>query len=144
MKNIIKTGLMLATAVMISGASVYADGLVFDPETYATKADASEYSTQSKYATAPAVNTKNVTDIKNEVTRENNNMQDALFKLDSAQSDLRNQLLDQRAKYSEIDSQYKTIKEQRAEQQKLVRETEKKIKRIEKNKQQISKLMQLQ
>ena len=128
MKNIIKTGLMLATAVIISGSAVYADGLVFDPETYATKADAT--AAQSKYVTVPAVNTKNVTDIKNEVTRENNNMQDALFKLDSAQSDMRNQLIEERAKFTEIDNQYKTIKEKRKAQQKTVRETEKKIKKL--------------
>ena len=70
-------------------------------------------------------------------------MQDALFKLDSAQTDLRNQLIQDKAKYTDIDNQYKAIKEQRKIQRSLVREGERKINQIEKNKKQIRKLMQV-
>ncbi|MBQ2645059.1 hypothetical protein IJG14_05765 [bacterium] len=147
MKKIMnKTILFTAVSLLIS-TSVWADGLVFEPDLYpVTKAEAqqSPVKSQSVYAVAPAVNTKTVTDVKNSVTRENNNMQDALFNLDSAQTDLRNQLLDDRAKYTEIDNNYKAVKEQRKIQKKLVRDTERKINKIEKNKEQIRKLMQIQ
>lgn len=143
MKNIIKTAIMFTVSTIFVNAPVFADGLVFDPDTYPISKAEVQYSTQSSYVTAP-VSVKKVTDIQNQVTRENNNMQDALFNLDSAQADLRNQLLDDRAKYTEIDNQYKMIKEQRKAQKKLVKDGEKRINKIEKNKSQIRKLMQVQ
>ena len=138
---------ILSVAAIFSCSQAFADGLIFDPESYpVSKAEAVKTTNvqTSPYVTAPTVNTKTVTDVQNQVTRENNNMQDALFKLDSAQTDIRNQLLDERAKYTDLDNKYKAIKEQRKIQKKLVKDSEKKINQLEKNKSQIRKLMQVQ
>lgn len=148
MKNLKNKTLMTIIAATMAISPVFADGLVFEPDSYpVAKADtqATTYKQgESVYVAAPStVNTKTVTDVKNQVTRENNNMQDALFKLDSAQTDLRNQLIQDKAKYTDIDNQYKAIKEQRKIQRSLVREGERKINQIEKNKKQIRKLMQV-
>ncbi|MCR5260736.1 MAG: hypothetical protein K6C94_02740 [Candidatus Gastranaerophilales bacterium] len=132
---------LFAATIALTCVPVFADGLIFEPDSYPVST--AEAQTTSPYATAP-VSTKNVTDITNQVTRENNNMQDALFKLDSAQTDLRNQLLEDRAKYTEIDNKFKATKEQRKIQKQLVRDGERKINQIEKNKKQIRKLMQIQ
>jgi len=133
---------LFAATIALTCVPVFADGLVFEPDSYPV--NTAEAQTTSPYASAPAVSASSVTDVTNQVTRENNNMQEALFKLDSAQTDLRNQLLEDRAKYTEIDNKYKAIKEQRKIQKQLVQEGEKKINQIEKNKAQIRKLMNVQ
>lgn len=141
-----KAAMFLTVLTMFVAAPCFADGLVFDPETYNANTEAAmanKYKTQGTYASAP-VDTKKTTDVADVTTRQNNNMQNALFELDSAQVDLRNQLLEQRAKYTEIDNQYKMVKEQRKVQNKTVKDFEKRINRIEKTKNQIRKNMNLQ
>ena len=146
-KKHMKKAVMFLTALTLFAATpAFADGLVFDPETYNANTEAAmanKYKTQGTYAAAP-VDTKKTTDVADVTTRQNNNMQNALFELDSAQVDLRNQLLEQRAKYTEIDNQYKMVKEQRKVQNKTVKDFEKRINRIEKTKNQIRKNMNLQ
>lgn len=147
MKKCLQTVILLSISAICFTAPAFADGLVFDPESYpVTKAEAENptgvYSTSPTKVT-PAVNTKTVKDITNATTRENNNLQNALFELDSAQTDIRNQLLDERAKYTDIDTQFKLIKEQRKQQRRAVRDSEKKIKQIEKTKKQVRNSMQL-
>lgn len=155
MKNALKKTIFVAAAVIFS-APVFADGLVFDPESYPVSANSSvvaqssssisnqTYSTTSPYVAAPAVNTKKVNDIQNSETRQNNNMQNALFELDSAQVDIRTQLIDARAQYTDIDNKYKMIREQRKIQRKTVKDAEKRIRQLEKTKNQIRKNMQIQ
>ena len=89
------------------------------------------------------IDTEQIQDIQNSETRQNNNMQNALFELDSAQVDIRNQLIEARAKYTDIDNQYKLIREQRKNQKQTVKDAEKRINRIEKTKNQIRKSMQI-
>lgn len=147
MKKFLQTAILVSIGAVGITAPVFADGLVFDPESYpVTKAEVQN--TSGVYTTAPskvtpAVNTTSVKDITNATTRETNNLQNALFELDSAQTDVRNQLLEERAKYTDIDTQYKLVKEQRKQQHKAIRESERKIKQIEKTKQQIRNSMQL-
>ena len=150
MKKVFQATIFIAVSAMLTSAPAFADGLVFDPQSYpVSKAEnqaiytGSKYQTSSVYAAEP-VNTKAVTDISNQTSRQNTNMQNALFQLDSAQTDIRNQLLDARAKYVEIDNQYKMIKEQRKIQKQLVKDSEKRIKDIEKTKLEIRKNMQIQ
>jgi hypothetical protein len=142
-----KAVMFLALMTVFSSIPAFADGLVFDPETYNANKDTTS-ATTNKYKTGsyvqPAVDTKKETDITDVTTRQNNNMQNALFELDSAQVDIRNQLLDQKAKYSDIDNQYKLVKDQRKMQKKVVKDSEKRIKQLEKTKEQIRKNMQVQ
>lgn len=142
MKKKIQTAILLSAGIICMAAPVFADGLVFDPESYSSK------TAQGTYASAPAtttktVNTAKVKDITNSSVRENTNLQNALFELDSAQVDVRNQLIEEKAKFTDIDNQYKLVKEQRKQQKKAVRESERRIKQIEKTKKQVRNSMKL-
>ncbi|MGN0014524.1 MAG: hypothetical protein ACI37T_03805 [Candidatus Gastranaerophilaceae bacterium] len=150
MYRITKFGFFIVTSALLATAPAFADGLVFDPESYPQTVDivaASSTNTSNtpvrniNYNTAPKSTTTGNMSVQ---TRENNNLQNALFELDSAQVDVRNQLLDAKAKYTNIDNQYKMIKEQRKIQKKAVRDGEKRVKQIEKTKEQIRKNMQIQ
>ena len=165
MNNLIKLTFLVSIASCIAVAPTFADGLIFDPESYpsngiaatSTSSNSYDYSPTGYYASAPDSSKKNISnssyktnvysssaDSLSVKTRENNNLQKALFELDSAQVDVRNQLLDAKAKYSEIDNQYRSIKEKRKLQHKIVRDGEKRVKQIEKSKENIRKNMQIQ
>ena len=66
-------------------------------------------------------------------------MQSAILQLDNAQVEVRNQLLDYRANYTEIDSRLKTTKEERKAAKKKIKQAEKRIKNLEKAKTKIRK-----
>ena len=66
-------------------------------------------------------------------------MQSAILQLDNAQVEVRNQLLDYRANYAEIDGRLKTTKEERKAAKKKIKQAEKRIKNIEKAKTKIRK-----
>lgn len=89
---------------------------------------------ESIKSTTPAVN--NAT-----TTVESGNLQSALMQLDSAQVEIRNQLIQYKSEYANLDNQYKTVKEQRAAKAKMVKETEKKIKSLDQTKEKIRKNM---
>lgn len=88
---------------------------------------------------ASATNTQNTVNMNNSV--ESNNLQNALMQLDGAQVEIRNQLLQYKTEYTDLDNQYKILKEQRAAKAKQVRETEKKIKDLDSTKEKIRKNM---
>ena len=147
MKKCLKELFVLSVGAIYLSTPAFADGLVFDPENYnAKKAEASKPT--GVYANAPsntvqAVNTKSVKDISDAATRQTNSLQNALFELDSVQVEIRNQLLEERAKYTDIDTQYKLVKEQRKQQKKTIRDAEKKIRQIERTKTQVRNSMGL-
>ena len=66
-------------------------------------------------------------------------MQTAITEIDKAQMEVRNNLLNYRAKYAEIDSKYQTTKTERAAARKQIRQAEKKIKNLDKAKKSIRK-----
>lgn len=122
-------------------ASTPASSVVRTTSPQTTSLNTTAPQTTSPYASAP-VNTSKQIDVRNPETRINNNLQNALFELDSAQTDERTTLQLHKSKYSEIDAQYQSYKEQRKAQKKLVKDSERKIKHIEKTKTQIRKNMQ--
>lgn len=69
------------------------------------------------------------------------NMQSAISKLDNAQVEVRNELLNYRSKYTEIDAQYNTIKAERAKLAKQIKASEKKITQLDRTKEKIRKNM---
>lgn len=71
----------------------------------------------------------------------NGNIQNAIQQLDNAQIDIRNELLNTKTKYADVDAQYKLIKTERASLKKQVRAVEKRIKEIDKAKETIRKNM---
>ena len=66
-------------------------------------------------------------------------MQTAITEIDKAQMEVRNNLLNYKAKYAEIDSKYQTTKAERAAARKQIRQAEKKIKNLDKAKNTIRK-----
>ena len=101
-----------------------------------------EQPTQSTMTAVPKISaaqtsTPSVNTVANTV--ENGNLQSALMQLDSAQVEIRNQLIQYKNDYAQIDAQYKTIKEQRSAKAKQVKETEKKIKSLDDTKEKIRK-----
>ena len=66
-------------------------------------------------------------------------MQTAITEIEKAQMEVRNNLLNYKAKYAEIDSKYQTTKAERAAMRKQVRQAEKKIKNLDKAKNTIRK-----
>ena len=66
-------------------------------------------------------------------------MQNAILQLDNAQIEVRNQLLNHRTSYSELDGKYKTIKAERNAAKKKIKQAEKRINNLEKSKKKIRK-----
>lgn len=137
--------LSLALLIAITTGTAMADGMVFDP----TDFEFSD-STPTKEVKKPDLgsNAKIESNIKeassysqNSVSGQSSNFNNALFELDSAQVNIRNELLDYKAKYQEVDTQYQLIKEQRRVLGEQVKSVEKRIKEIEKSKNQIRKTM---
>jgi len=71
----------------------------------------------------------------------NGNIQNAILELDNAQVGIRNDLLTYRAKYADVDAQYKLIKNERTMLYRQVKSIEKRIKSIDKAKDKIRKDM---
>lgn len=71
----------------------------------------------------------------------NGNIQNAILQLDNAQVDIRNDLLNCKTKYADVDAQYKLIKTERKALKKQVSTIEKRIKEIEKAKEKIRRNM---
>ena len=122
----------------------YADSMPYEPVfenvpvTESITTAIKEQPTQSTMTAVPKISsaqtsTPSVNAVANTV--ENGNLQSALMQLDSAQVEIRNQLI----QYAQIDAQYKTIKEQRSAKAKQVKETEKKIKSLDDTKEKIRK-----
>ena len=89
----------------------------------------------------PAKNVPAVDAASGEVPIGNNNIQNAILELDNAQVGIRNDLLDYRAKYADVDAQYKLIKNERTVLSRQVRSIEHRIKNIDKAKEKIRKNM---
>ncbi len=143
-----KNFIISVLALFVTTSCAFANGMVFDPTTYTPP-------TQVK-STKPATNTtaqlqanKSITSniqkqsnlAQDALSEQSTNFNNALFELDSAQVNLRNELLEYKSKYQEIDTQYQLIREQRKVLDKQVKAVEKRIKDIEKSKSQIRKTM---
>ncbi len=66
-------------------------------------------------------------------------MQNAILDLDNAQTELRNQLLNYRTNYTEIDGKYQTTKAERKAAKKKIKQAERKIRNMENAKKKIRK-----
>ena len=127
MKKIIFTlGLFLAI-----NSAVYADGNAFTPlnfnDTTFGKTNSFEAKTINAIAEAEAIG--------------NGNIQNAISQLENAQVDIRNELLNCKTKFADVDAQYKLIKAERAALYKQVRTVENRIKDIDRAKERIRKNM---
>jgi len=118
--------LMAFTIAATIGTGAFADGNAFTPLDF------------DKSTTTPAVNSIDTaaTDAVG-----NEDIQNAILKLDNAQVGIRNDLVNYKAKYADVDAQYKLIKNERAVLKKQVSTTERRIKSIERSKEKLRKNM---
>lgn len=140
MKKILNLAAVLSFSI-ISANIAMADGMVFDPVDYpkppktvpleSVATPVNDISLPKNATAVPAV----------DATKENGNFQNALFQLDSAQVEIRNNLLEYKSKYTDIDNQYKLIKAERKAMGKQVKSIERKIKEIDTMKEKIRKNM---
>jgi hypothetical protein len=125
--------LALGAMIAISGAA-FADGNAFTPLNFNDTSYGITNSTTT--ATKQAVNVASDTEAVG-----NGNIQNAISQLENAQVDIRNDLLNYKTKYADIDAQYKLVKAERTTLKKQTKATEKRIKEIDKAKEKIRKNM---
>ncbi len=129
--------------LMCCANCVYAQGMVYDPTEYKVEENTNitnSVKLPSKDEIQTNINAS--TRLAQEaVSAQSDNFNNALFELDNAQVNIRNELLDYKAKYQEIDTQYQLIKEQRRILAEQIKEVENRIKAIEKSKNNIRKTM---
>jgi hypothetical protein len=125
--------LALGAMIAISGAA-FADGNAFTPLNFNDTSYGITNSTST--ATKQAVNVASDTEAVG-----NGNIQNAISQLENAQVDIRNDLLNYKTKYADIDAQYKLVKAERTTLKKQTKATEKRIKEIDKAKEKIRKNM---
>ena len=149
-----KKNLFILFSILFMTAGIAnANGMVFDPTAYPTVGEIPVSKENSK-ATMPQsaaqlpTNTTINAGIQSSsnlsqdaVSSQSGNFNNALFELDSAQVNIRNELLEYKAKYQEVDTQYQLIKEQRKVLANQIKSVEKRIKSIERSKEQIRKTM---
>lgn len=125
-KTILTLGLL-----SIFGGAAFADGNAFTPINF----NDTEYG-------APVTNSAPLQNAaaESEATG-NGNIQNAILQLDNAQVDIRNDLLNSKTKFADVDAQYKLIRTERKTLKKQVSATEKRIKEIERAKEKIRKNM---
>ena len=126
--------LVLSLSLLLACSSVaLADGNAFTPLTFD---DASYAGTPATVNSSTAAKSASAKDLVG-----NEKMQSAILELDNAQVDVRNELLNYKAKYSDVDAQYQLIKAERKTLNKQIRSMEKRINKIEKQKEAIRKNM---
>ena len=126
-----RLALILGLFLAVNTAAM-ADGNAFTPLNF----NDTQYGTPSNSAkAAPAASS-----VEGEAVG-NGNIQNAILQLDNAQVDIRNDLLNCKTKYADVDAQYKLIKTERKALKKQVSTVEKRIKEIDKAKEKIRKNM---
>ena len=133
MKRIVLTlGLILAVSGM-----AFADGNAFTPLNFN---DTSYGTTKTTVSNSGSMQAGSASTLDGDAVG-NGNIQNAIQQLDNAQIDIRNDLLNCKTKYADVDAQYKLIKTERAALKKQVRSIERRIKDIDKAKEKIRKNM---
>ena len=127
-----KAFLILGLSIMLTGVA-YADGNAFTPLNFN---DTSYGKPAPTSLTGQTINA-----LAESEAIGNGNIQNAISQLDNAQIDIRNDLLNCKTKYADVDAQYKLIKTERAALKKQVKTVEKRIKDLDRAKERIRKNM---
>ena len=138
MKRIVLTMGMFATMTGIA----MADGNAFTPLNFndTQYGNPAPTSTTAATLTAKKAATQAASSVEGDAVG-NGNIQNAILQLDNAQVDIRNDLLNCKTKFADVDAQYKLIKTERQALKKQVKTVEKRIKEIDKAKEKIRKNM---
>lgn len=89
----------------------------------------------------PEKNVQSIDTASGEIPVGNDNIQNAILELDNAQVGIRDDLLNYKAKFADVDAQYKLIKNERTMLSRQVRSTERRIRNIDRAKDRIRKNM---
>ena len=127
-----KKFILSAGCLLVMSGMAYADGSAFTPLNFndTSYGNGAESSSMSSF----------VTPISDEAIG-NGNIQNAISQLENAQVDIRNDLLNCKTKFSDVDAQYKLIKAERNALKKQIRSVERRIKDIDNAKEKIRKNM---
>lgn len=138
MKKFSKIVLSIIFACACSGIVMAADftPLNFEDATYTSSSNNTVIAATTQDAKAQSAVKPAVAD-----TTGSKNMQSAISQLDNAQVEVRNELLNYKTKYSEVDAKYNAIKEERASLHKQIKACERKIRRLDNAKEKIRKNM---
>ncbi len=128
-----KTAIFSAVLMLACSTAALADGSAFTPLTF----DDASYAAPKNSVITPAAQVK----AQQQEMVGNSKMQSAILELDNAQVDVRNELLNYKAKYSDVDAQYQLIKAERKALDKQIKSIEKRIKQIDRSKETIRKNM---
>lgn len=148
MKTYKKLLLTLAVFGAVSNLA-FADGSAFTPLNFDDSASAPSATAKSANPISNAWNkvmTPSKTPVQpdvasGEVPVGNGNIQNAILELDNAQVGIRNDLLTYKAKYADVDAQFKLIKNERSMLHKQVVSIERRIRNIERAKERIRRNM---
>lgn len=148
------TKLALSLAVLAAASNyAFADGNAFTPLNF----DDTSYSTPKAVPAAPKAQGNPISNALSKVMPSkdaapvqaadgeipigNDNIQNAILELDNAQVGIRNDLLNYKAKYADVDAQYKLVKNERSMLNRQVKSIERRIKKIDKTKEGLRKNM---
>ena len=128
MKSMLSKVILSALAIAVFSGIALADGSAFTPLNFDDTAYTPAYSTSSNNVQAPDATG-------------NESMQSAIQKLDAAQIEVRNELLNYKTQFADIDAQYTSYKAQRKAMKAQIRSVERRIKQIDSAKEKIRKNM---
>lgn len=134
------TCLLAAASMLLTTGCAFADGnaftpLNFDDTAYSVPANSTKATTVKN--TSTGIVDTNATQVQNGIG--NADLQTAISKIDTALDDIRNEQNTCKAKYAEIDNQYKFVKNERSNMKKQIRANEKRIRALTKAKTNIGK-----
>lgn len=127
MRKIIIT---LGLALVISNVA-YADGNAFTPLNF----------NDTAYGSSTGIYPASTNAISEAEAIGNGNIQNAISQLENAQIDIRNDLLNCKTKFADVDAQYKLVKSERNALKKQIRTIERRIKDLDRAKERIRKNM---
>ncbi len=131
--NLKNTCLLTAVGMLMASGCAFADGNAFTPLNF----DDTAYSVP-KNTNVKAVN--NVADTANQTQAiGNQDLQTAISKIDTALDDIKNEQNTCKAKFAEIDNQYKFVKNERRNMKKTIRANERRIRALTKAKTNLGK-----
>lgn len=146
---------MVLTAVIFTAVSnlAFADGNAFTPLNFddtaaysAPKSAPAAAKTSNPISNAmskvmPSKNVPKIDAASGEIPIGNDNIQNAILELDNAQVGIKNDLLNYKAKYADVDAQFKLIKNERTMLHRQVVSIERRIRQIDKTKEGLRKNM---
>ena len=122
--NLKKTCLLTAVGMLMASGCAFADGNAFTPLNF----DDTAYSVPTN--SSVKTTTSGVADTQNQQAIGNQDLQSAISKIDTALDDIKNEQNTCKAKYAEIDNQYKFVKNERSNMKKTIRANEKRIRAL--------------